>query len=84
MTCSSRGDAGNMIIRLNPQTKEWKALNNDELYSNGERLRILKGSFLDKDGYIWIYNSHHSCPALLTLNTETEKIVRYTSLSSKQ
>ena len=83
MTCSSRGDAGNMIIRLNPQTKEWKALNNDELYSNGERLRILKGSFLDKDGYIWIYNSHHSCPALLRLNPETEKIVRYTKFTNQ-
>ena len=83
MTCSSRNDAGNMLLRFNPNNKEWKAFNNDELYDNGERLRILKGSFLDNDGYIWLYNSHHSYPALLRLNPATEKIVRYDKFTNQ-
>jgi sugar lactone lactonase YvrE len=77
MTCSSRNNAGNMLLRLNPNTNEWKALDNDELYTNDERLRILKGAFLDKDGFIWICNGHHTCPALLRLNPTTEKITKY-------
>ena len=83
MTCSSRNNAGNMLLRFNPKNKEWKALNNDELYNNGERLRILKGSFLDKDGYIWLYNSHHNCPTLLRLDPTTEKIVRYNKFTNQ-
>lgn len=83
MTCSSRNKAGNMLLRLNPNTKEWKALNNNELYDNDDRLRILRGTFLDKDGYIWICSSHHSFPALLRLNPTTEKISRYTKFTNQ-
>ena len=83
MTCSSRNNAGNMLLRLNPNTKEWKALNNNELYDNGDRLRILRGTFLDKDGYIWICSSHHSFPALLRLNPTTEKISRYSKFTNQ-
>ena len=83
MTCSSRNKAGNMLLRLNPNTQEWKALNNDELYNDGERLRILRGTFLDKDGYIWICSSHHSFPALLRLNPTTEKIDRYSKFTNQ-
>lgn len=83
MSCSSRNNAGNMLLRFNPKNKEWKALNNDELYSDGERLRILKGSFLDNDGFIWICNNHHNCPALLRLNPTTETITRYTKFTNQ-
>ena len=72
-----------MLLRLNPNTKEWKALNNNELYDNDDRLRILRGTFLDKDGYIWICSSHHSFPALLRLNPTTEKISRYTKFTNQ-
>ena len=83
MSCSSQNSKGNIILRLNTATEEWKMFDNDILYNKGNRLRIIRHSLIDKDGNIWMANDHHDFACLFKIEPENDKITRYSNFTNQ-
>ena len=83
MTCSAEATNINSIVRLNPETGEWKTYNNDELKYFGSVFKILKHSMTDHQGNIWIANEHHEHPCLIKINPDDETFKRFDNFTNQ-
>ena len=83
MSCSSRGNEKNTLLTLDIDTKEWTTHNDNELYYDGTRLKILRYPLIDASGFLWMANDHHEHPCLLRINTSTGKINRYDTFTNQ-
>ena len=77
MSCSSHNSKGNMVLSLNTKTEEWNTYDDELLYNNGNRLRILRSTTIDLDGNIWMANDHHDMACLIKINPTTGRIQRF-------
>jgi len=65
------------LHRYNVKTGEWKSFKNSLLFSGRDPLFILRSSFRDSNGQLWMGNDHHGHPCMLRIDPSTESITRF-------
>ena len=80
MSCSNKTYP---ILRLDISDGTWKTYDNAQLFYNNSNLPILRNTFIDKQGCLWLSNDHNVHPCLLRIDPETEQMTRYDNFTNQ-
>lgn len=72
----SNSESPTPLLRLS-KDGTMEAVAGSALYYNEVPLTILRRPLTDRNHFTWMVNSHHLCPSLLRINTETDEMVRH-------
>ncbi len=67
------------LLRMDSEGK-MEALDLSALFPNGFALTLLRNPMTDRNGRVWLVNSHHSCPCFVCIDPETDSAVRFSTL----
>lgn len=75
----TNSETGHPLLRMDSEGR-MEILDLPALFPDGTALALLRNPMTDRNGRVWLVNSHHRCPCLVCIDTETEQAVRFSTL----
>ncbi len=75
----TNSETGHPLLRMDGNG-QMEVLDLPALFPDGTALAILRNPMTDQNGSVWLVNSHHLCPCLVRIDTETDQAVRFSTL----
>ncbi len=75
----TNSETGHPLLRMDSEG-QMAVLDLPALFPDGTALALLRNPMTDRNGWVWLVNSHHRCPCLVRIDTETSQAVRFSTL----
>ncbi len=75
----TNSETAHPLLRMDSEG-QMEAVDLSALFPDGTALSLLRHPMTDRNGRVWIVNSHHRCPCLVCIDPETDQAVRFATL----